>query len=842
MNNVALCEKISWFPRSPWEPISALPLRSENPLRRDCGRRLQPGWSAFLRRAKGTKIRLVVLLWIAIAGTGSVFAQTDDPALQQRLQQALAAKGADYTPRTEHLLPDGRPKYTNRLILEDSPYLIQHAHNPVDWYSWGPEAFAKARRKNKPIFLSIGYSTCHWCHVMERESFDNEAIAGILNEHFVSIKVDRERRPDLDEIYMTAVTLIAGRGGWPMSSFLTPDGKTFWGGTYFPPDRFKQILRQISDLWQQQRSQLTEQAEQVAARVAEIHAGGGKAQRVDETVLLRAVRSILQRFDPVHGGFSGAPKFPNENLLLLLLDAEQRSPDKSIQEAVETTLDAMAQGGIHDQVGGGFHRYSTDSIWLVPHFEKMLYNQARLARVYLLAFDLTGNPLYAQVARQTLDDLLRDMTDAGGGFYSATDADSEGEEGLFFLWTPDQIKKVLKPKDAKLAIDLYGITESGNFEGRNILFLPMALDRYAKQKNIPLHEFLNNVDRLREQLRQARESRIHPLRDDKILTAWNGMVITTLALAGEILDEPRYLQAAERAAEFLWTNQRRANGGLWRVSLQGSSSTPATQDDYAYFALGLLQLYDATLDDKWLLRARAITDSMIARFWDKQAGGFFMNSPAEDTPLMTRPKASRDSALPSGNAVATQVLAKLVERTARLDYEDKANRTLAAFSEQIVQTPAAYATMLLGAADLLYGETGAHQYAAKGAVSVKAKAVGGAQPNKIALNFRIRPGWHINGHRPLQKDLVATDLTVGADGTGWELKTVDYPEPQLKKLGFSQTELALYEGDFTVPATLTPGHGARITLQLTLQACNDRSCLPPETLFLPVFMDAGQSQ
>jgi uncharacterized protein len=789
----------------------------------------------------GTRKRLAKsLLLIMLVGAQPALAQTDEPTLQHRLQQALASKGADYTPRTEHLLPNGRPKYTNRLILEDSPYLIQHAHNPVDWYPWGLEAFAKARRENKPVFLSIGYSTCHWCHVMERESFDNEAIARILNEHFVSIKVDRERRPDLDEIYMTAVTLIAGRGGWPMSSFLTPDGKTFWGGTYFPPEQFKQVLQQISGLWLQQRSQLFMQAERMAARVAEIHAGGGKARQVDETVLLRAVRSVLQRFDPAHGGFSQAPKFPNENLLLLLLDTDQRSPDESVQEAAETTLNAMAQGGIHDQAGGGFHRYSTDSNWLVPHFEKMLYNQARLAQVYLLAFDLTGNPLYARVARQTLDYLLRDMVDAGGGFYSATDADSDGQEGLFFLWTPDQVKTVLKPADAELATDLYGITESGNFEGRNILFLPIALDRYAKQKKIPLRLFLNSVDRLREQLRQARELRIHPLRDDKILTGWNGMVITTLAMAGEILKKPRYLQAAERTAEFLWTNQRRENGGLWRVYLQGRSSTPATQDDYAHFALGLLQLYDATLDGKWLMRARAITDAMIDRFWDALAGGFFMNRPTEDVPLMTRPKPSGDGALPSGNAVAVRVLAKLVRRTAQLDYEDKANRALAAFSGQIVQHPAAYATMLIGAADLLYGEAGTHQYAAKGAVSVKAKAGGAAQPNEIVLNIRIRPGWHINSHRPLQADLIATELAV-RNGSGWELTAMNYPEAQLKKLGFSQAELALFEGDFNIQATLTPraGHGARIPLRLTLQACNDRSCLPPETLFLPAFIHNG---
>ncbi|NIN31188.1 MAG: DUF255 domain-containing protein, partial [Hydrogenophaga sp.] len=395
------------------------------------------------------------------------------PALQTQLRAALAARGADYRPRTEHLLANGAPEFTNRLILQDSPYLLQHAHNPVDWYPWGEEAFARARRENKPVFLSIGYSTCHWCHVMERESFDSKAIARILNADFIAIKVDRERRPDVDASYMTAVTLLTGRGGWPLSAFLTPDGNLFFGGTYFPPDAFAEILSRVLELWQKNPALLFSESAKVAEAVASTMANRGTVKEVGASAIVAAVNATLERHDSLEGGFSEAPKFPSEPLLFLLLEHALRTGDEQALEAAETTLQAMARGGIYDQVGGGFHRYSIDPQWLVPHFEKMLYNQANLARLYTEAYRLTGHAGYQRIARQTLDYVLRDMTSPEGAFYSATDADSEGEEGAFFLWTPAQLRAVLGEQDAALAMALYGVSENGNFEGRSILHLPM---------------------------------------------------------------------------------------------------------------------------------------------------------------------------------------------------------------------------------------------------------------------------------------------------------------------------------------------------------------------------------
>ena len=496
-------------------------------------------------------------------------------ALAERLRAAVAEKGSGYEPRTHHLRPDGGAKYTNRLILEDSPYLVQHAHNPVDWYSWGPEAFARAKREGKPIFLSIGYSTCHWCHVMERESFESEDIARLLNESFVAIKMDRERRPDVDELYMTAVQLFTGRGGWPMSTFLTPEGKPFFGGTYYPPDRFSTLLGRVRDAWLNQRPQLVERAEEITERVRQITGSRGKAQKVGREVIDKALAQVVARYDTKRGGFGGAPKFPHEPELLFLLAHGLRHGDASALEAAIGSLEAMARGGIHDQVGGGFHRYSTDVGWLVPHFEKMLYNQAHLARAYLAAYQLTGDVLLGRVARQVLDYVLREMTSPTGGFYSATDADSKGEEGLFFLWTPVELREALDPEEAELAIDLWGVTEQGNFEDSNILHLPAALDWYAAAKGMYLPELLSRIDTVREKLWQAREKREHPLRDDKIVTAWNGMMITALAEGSEVLGDEQYLAAARRAAEFLWQTNRRPDGSLWRVHLDGSSGRTA---------------------------------------------------------------------------------------------------------------------------------------------------------------------------------------------------------------------------------------------------------------------------
>ncbi len=761
--------------------------------------------------------------------TAEIRIEARPAALRDGIRDALAAKAPGYRPRTRHLRPDGSPRYTNRLILEDSPYLIQHAHNPVDWYPWGPEAFSKARRERKPIFLSIGYSTCHWCHVMEGESFEDPMIADLLNRHFVPIKVDRERRPEVDETYMTAVMLIAGHGGWPLSTFLTPEGRPFHGGTYYPPADFLTLLNRITELWETQQEALMARSERIAESVDALARGRVRAERVGEETIRAAVAEALARQDVLLGGFGDAPKFPNEPLLFLLLAAAERHQDEAALAALETTLDAMARGGIHDQVGGGFHRYAIDPEWQVPHFEKMLYNQALLSRIYLGAWRLTGEARYRRVVTRILDYVLRDMTSPEGAFYSATDADSEGREGAFFLWTPEQIHKVLDQKDAELAIEVLGVSAGGNFEGGNILYLPAPLEAVAQTKGWSLARLAQRLDAILERLDQARKARPHPLRDEKILTAWNGMMIGALAQAGDLLDAPGYREAAKKAARFLWDRQYKGGGGLWRVRYAGRSSIEARLEDYAFFAEGLLHLYDATGDDRWLARARELADAMLTHLWDDRSGGFFMRRDEAALTAMGRAKdGGRDAAVPSGNSAALRVLQMLSVRTDRLDDAKRARATLSAFSDGIRRHPSAFGYLLTAADALLHGELGARRYAASGGVRARARVI---DDERIAVDLDIAPGWHLNSSQPLQKGLIPTRLTLGA---GWRLERAEYPQAEIRRLGFQSEPLSLYRGKvrILVRAQRVDRTARVLPIELELQACSDRLCLPPETLTL----------
>jgi len=781
---------------------------------------------------------VVVVLLLILAPTAwpdDALSVVQSASLQQRLQEALAAKGPDYQPRTEHLHPDGSPFYTNRLILEDSPYLLQHAHNPVDWYAWGPATFAKARVENKPIFLSIGYSTCHWCHVMERESFEDLEVARFLNDHFVAIKVDRERRPDIDTIYMTAVQLLTGRGGWPMSSFLNPAGQTFFGGTYFPRAQFLDLLRRVEVAWRDNRQGLEQQAGRVAAAVRAATRSADTAGKVADDTVQRAITNLQQAHDELRGGFGPAPKFPNEPRYLLLLDEALRTGDDTSRNLIRFDLQAMARGGIYDQVAGGFHRYSTDDIWLVPHFEKMLYNQAQLARIYAAAWRLTGEPAFARIARQTVDYVLRDMAAPEGGFYSATDADSVGGEGQFFLWTPEQIRGALSPSEADLAIELYGLTEDGNFEGSNILHIPVPLAELATRRESSLLGLLSRVDDIRATLYASREQREHPGRDEKIVTAWNGMMIVALAEVSEIMDEPAYRAAALRAANFLWETSRRDSGELWRARLGERSSVSASQEDYAWLADGFVHVYDITQDIRWLERAGALVGTMNRLFWDEEAGGYFMNAAGEGMATMTRPKDSMDDgAVPSGNAVALHVLAELVHRTGEESYRKTANTLLAAYARSINQSPTAYSYLLHGAQLLGSGAAGPLQYMARGAIRVSAQA----DANRLVIDLTIRPGWHINANETLQDNLISTMVNVDKLAPGLRLGAVSYPPATLKTLGFQSEELALYEGQVRITMELTqtdPGPATTLVpVSLRLQACDDKLCLPPERRDLQV--------
>jgi len=748
---------------------------------------------------------------------------THPPELQRRLQAALEAKGPGYRPRTRHRDSAGRPRYINRLILEDSPYLRQHAHNPVDWHPWGREAFEKARREDKPIFLSIGYSTCHWCHVMEVESFEDPAIAAILNRDFVPVKVDREQRPDVDAVYMNAVQLLTGHGGWPLSAFLTPDGKLFFGGTYFPPAQFRQLLRQVAGAWKSRRRDVEAQAADVAEAVARLgESGGGEA--IDATLADRAVADIVARIDPAHGGFGAAPKFPNEPWLALLVDDLWRRYDPTVLKVVSVTLERMARGGIYDQIGGGFHRYSVDAAWQVPHFEKMLYNQAQLGRIYAHAAVLTNDAFFERVARQTLDYVLREMTAPGGGFYSATDADSEGEEGKFFLWTPAEIRAALPAEDAALAVEAFGVTETGNFEGRNVLHLPRPLSELARTAGVDEAALLDRLDRIRRRLYQVRARRVAPLRDDKIVTAWNGMMITALAEAGRLLHEPKYLHATRRAAEWLWRHHRRG-GRLLRSSLAGRASGEGLQEDYAFFAEGLVALYDATADSAWLKRAQALTATMLADFWDDREGGFFMNR-GTDEPLMVRPKDFYDGAQPSGNAAAARVLARLSRRAPSPEYETRLRRLAASVAESARRNPAAFAWLQLALREFEQGETGPVQWAARGHVRIGGLLRG----HDGVLWLRLAPGWHVNGPEA-GSDLVSSELTLDEPARGWRLIGIDWPEPMPVRI--FDTILPLYLRRAEIRFRAEPGLGP-LPLRLRLQACDGRRCLAPETVGVQV--------
>ncbi|MFQ5857559.1 MAG: thioredoxin domain-containing protein [Anaerolineae bacterium] len=591
------------------------------------------------------------------------------------------------------------PRHTNRLISESSPYLLQHAHNPVDWYPWGPEALAKARQEDKPILLSIGYSACHWCHQMEKESFENEAIARIMNEHFVNIKVDREERPDLDSIYMDAVQAMTGRGGWPMTVFLTPEGEPFYGGTYYPPTPrhgmpgFPQVLEGVAAAYRERPDEVARVAKQLVDRLQstqQLQAGDGP---LTDDLLEAAYRQLRGNYDPVHGGFGPAPKFPQPMTLEFLLQHWYRTENPIALKMVEQTLRHMARGGMYDQIGGGFHRYSVDAQWLVPHFEKMLYDNALLARVYLHAYQAVGDPIYRRIVVETLDYIRREMTDVAGGFYSAQDADSEGEEGKFFVWTPAEIRGVLGEADAKIVMDCYGVTQQGNFEGKNILHRPRDADVVAYRHAISEAELGEIVERSRRKLFETRTKRVPPTTDTKVLTSWSSLMITTFAEAARILHRDDYLQAAIDAAEFLLSTLRRDDGRLLHTYRQGRAKQLGFLEDYAFLADALLALYETTFELRWLRTAVELADDMIKLFWDDENGGLFTTGTDQEQ-LVARPKDLIESATPSGNAVAAHVLQRLALLTARPDYQRRAVEILRLVRDILEQYPSAMGRML----------------------------------------------------------------------------------------------------------------------------------------------------
>ncbi|MEM8535126.1 MAG: thioredoxin domain-containing protein [Chloroflexota bacterium] len=591
--------------------------------------------------------------------------------------------------------------YTNRLINETSPYLLQHAHNPVDWYPWGEEALAKAKAENKPILLSVGYSACHWCHVMEHESFEDEKTAQLMNEHFVNIKVDREERPDIDSIYMTAVQTMTGHGGWPMTVFMTPEGTPFYGGTYFPPDdrhnipSFQRVLLGIADAYKTRYDEVVENGTKLQTRIREALNTRLPDGAISPALLDEAYAVLHGQFDPKYGGFGNAPKFPQPMIFEFLLRYAVRTKASLAMEMFEKTLHGMAEGGMYDQLGGGFHRYSVDAEWLVPHFEKMLYDNALLARVYLEAYQATGDSFYRRITEETLDYIVREMRHPDGGFYSTQDADSEGEEGKFFVWTPAELREVLGG-DAMVFAQIFDVTERGNFEGHNILRVKRTPTEVARVTGMPLAQVEALVERGKKLLFAYREKRIKPERDEKILTSWNGMALRAFAQAAVALGRDDYRDIARQNAVFL-LRELRANGALLRTWKDGKAgTTPAFLEDYALLADGLLALYEATFEAEWLLEARSMTDEMLTRFWDDSITGFYDTASDHET-LYVRPRNTDDNATPSGNSVAVDALLRLAIMFDSAIYRERAAAVLNNMAQLMERYPSGFGRYLAAA-------------------------------------------------------------------------------------------------------------------------------------------------
>jgi uncharacterized protein YyaL (SSP411 family) len=608
-------------------------------------------------------------------------------------------------------IPLKRRSRANRLILEKSPYLLQHSHNPVDWYPWGDEAFQKAQAEDKPVFLSIGYSTCHWCHVMEKESFEDSEVARMLNDTFVCIKVDREERPDLDAVFMKISQTITGTGGWPLHIVMTADKKPFFAATYLPKERIfgkpgiVEIIQQIKRMWTSKRNELVNSAEKITALLRNSEKESENMQPIEElaeSTLDEAYTHLLDDFDETHGGFDFAPKFPAPHRLCFLLRYWKRTQNDKALQMVEKTLTEMRLGGICDHLSFGFHRYSTDANWLVPHFEKMLYDQAMLVTTYVEAYQATGKEEYKQTVREVISYVMQDMTDPLGGFYTAEDADSEEEEGKYYLWTEEEIEETLSPKEAEFIKKIFNIEKEGNFvdvaigrrNGKNVLYLKKPVDEQATDLGFSPAKLKSEIEEIRKKLSIFRAKRVHPSKDDKILTDWNGLMILALAKASQALHEPEYAVAARKAADFMIERLIDKEGRLLHCYRQGEAKIQGFLDDYAFFIWGLKELYEAVLDAKYLRYAIDLTEDMLAHFWDQEHGGFYSTADCSEI-VLERSKDIYDGAYPSGNSVAALVLLFLGRMTGTIEFEQKASELMRAFSIKVARSPSAYAQLMV---------------------------------------------------------------------------------------------------------------------------------------------------
>jgi uncharacterized protein YyaL (SSP411 family) len=821
---------------------------------------------------------------IAIAGARNWFS---DPAPPERtiVSQASAAESGE----------DGEHKYTNHLADENSPYLQMHAHNPVNWYPWGDKAFEKAKKEDKPIFLSVGYSTCYWCQVMERESFVDPDVAEIINEHYVAVKVDRERRPAIDQKYMTATRMITGRGGWPNSVWLTPDGKPWMAGTYFPRERFMQTLKRLNKAWENQRQKVNQQADRLAHAIQQrsgnmVKQAGTKP--VNREMVDNALSQYASQFDSTNGGFGGAPKFPPHGTLRFMMAEQQRKSTDQLRNQLTRTLDAMWLGGMHDHVGGGFHRYSTDGEWKLPHFEKMLYDNAQQIHNFAQGHALFGKERYRQAVADTYRWLERKMKGEHGGFYSAIDAEVDGHEGKTYVWHYDEILDVLGEEDGQFFAEIYNVNENGNYReeasgekpGTNVLHLDRPLARIADDRGMEAEALRDKLNEMHQQLLKRRLQWKQPEIDDKIVAGWNGLMIEALAYAGRKLDEPRYIERAERAANFI-LNYMVQDGRLMRIYRDGKLSQLGYLDDHAYLAAGFLELYRATGHLRWLNKAKWLADDMLTRFQDTEDGGFYYTTKQHEQAFGNRTKnLTSGGNTPTPNGTAARVLLRLGRMTDTPKYTKAANETLTSLSGIMWQAPQSVDALLLAASvKLAPGEPvdipdspKATKVSADGKDTAETAADNSGQPPvtgeadvtkagspvgirvfgpdkpvapgeqaTVYVALDIDEGWHLYGKNPKIDFLVPTHVTLSSESEELAVGQVKRPEPTRKKDPVLEKTVNTYSGTiwFEIPITLTDEQTQsplNLTVDARIQACDERRCLPPRTESLEFSIERGR--
>ncbi len=810
-------------------------------------------------------ITVGIVLLITVGGAGYWLGKSEDLVDDAGLVIVAKAEAQEVHPHAgKQKNPDGSWKYTNSLIHETSPYLLLHAHNPVNWYPWGPEALERARKESKPIFLSVGYSTCYWCHVMKRQVFSDLEIAELMNRWFINIKVDREERPDLDEIYMTATHLLTGSGGWPNSVFLTPELKPFFAGTYFPPkDRygrpgFPKVLKGLHEAWEDRRNDVEAQAENIAANIRRIQEGKGASSGTEDLnreLVSRAIRQLVDRYESDYGGFGGAPKFPPSMDLELLMAEYERTGEDRLLKMVTHTLEMMARGGMYDHLGGGFHRYSTDGKWHVPHFEKMLYNQAQISKAYLHAYKLTGEDRFRYTAEDIFRFVKHTLTAPEGAFYSALDSETDGIEGKSYLWTEREIRKVLG-KDADLFLDVYALAPMSEGDGK-VIYMPRSMKESGEDLGLSVAALRKRLVPLKAALLEVRGKRERPLLDTKVLTAWNGLMIDAYAYGYEILKEEAYLNTSRKAAEFVLAHLGDGEGNLHRTYSDGQVKYDGYQEDYAFLMRGLIGLYRASGERRYLGRAELLSDRMVALFWDEEGGAFYFTTGKEH--LIVRTKNPHDSAVPSGNSVAANSLLTLARETSRKDFLEKARVTMQAFAGSLKENPGAFKNMALAIHRYLEREKvpvfhlefnereekisiasvpeGKDLIQTEAFVSVDRLVPG--ETFQVAVRLKITEGWHINANPASLDFLVPTTLEVNSD-LPVDVRSVDYPPGKGVRFEFADEPLSVYEGETMIWAALSlddsaiPADSGVLRLVISYQACDDQQCLLPTTIELPL--------